>query len=70
MLNKIHLVLDPKGQNQSMSLSDVKSVLVKGATASQVPILGDDQLGVGLKILMNTIGIKEGKAKKLTENEQ
>jgi len=70
MLNKIHLVLDPKGQNQSMSLSDVKSVLVEGATASQVPILGDDQLGVGLKILMNTIGIKEGKAKKLTENEQ
>jgi len=70
MLNKIHLVLDPKGQNQSMSLSDVKSVLVEGATTSQVPILGDDQLGVGLKILMNTIGIKEGKAKKLTENEQ
>ena len=43
---------------------------MEGATASQVPILGDDQLGVGLKILMNTIGIKEGKAKKLTENEQ
>jgi len=63
MLNKIHLVLDPKGQNQSMSLSDVKSVLVKGTTlVSQESKPGDDK--VCLKILMSTIGIKEGEAKK------
>jgi len=48
-----------------MSLSDIKSVLVKGGTLiSQKSILGDDQHGVGLKILMNTIGIKEDEAKK------
>ena len=56
MLNKIHLVLDPKHQSQSMSLSDVKSVLVKGATlTSQESKPGYDKRGVGL---MSTIKIK------------
>jgi len=50
-----------------MSLSDVKSVLVKGATlASQESKPGYDKRGVGL---MSTIRIKEGEAKK-TNREQ
>jgi len=45
-----------------MSLSDVKSVLAKGATlASQESKSGDDKRGVGL---MSTIGIKKGEAKR------